>query len=86
MNNNQPVLLANDVTIKKMAEYYMYRKRPNVNPDIYFIVDVDGAVITAYTSGKVVFQGKRADIYFATWNDINNNLQSSSNNFIVNEY
>jgi Ribonuclease HIII len=78
--NKQVSFKANTETLKQMSEFYKNKKRVNLNPSIYFVADEDEAVVTAYTNGRVRFQGKRADIFFESWFEINNHNSDINKN------
>lgn len=61
------VLKVCDKTMKQMKEYYEYSKRDKMPPYSFFQADDGETVVTLYTSGKVVFQGKDADLASDFW-------------------
>lgn len=64
------VIRVSDKTKKKLIEYYQDKKKEKVIPYVVFqAVDMD-TVITLYESGKVMFQGKSADVDAAMWREI----------------
>lgn len=63
--SNITLKLSKDV-IMKMQSYYQTNLELNV-PYAYFRARVSGATITAYTSGKVLFQGNHAQEEAAKW-------------------
>ena len=64
------VIRVSDKTKEKLIEYYQDKKKDKVIPYVVFqAVDMD-TVITLYESGKVMFQGKSADVDAAMWREI----------------
>ncbi len=61
------VIKVNDEIKKKMIEYYKDKKRDKVIPYVVFQADEEDTVITMYESGKVMFQGKSADVDASMW-------------------
>ncbi len=61
------VIKVNDETKQKMIEYYKDKKRDKVIPYVVFQAEEEDTVITMYESGKVMFQGKSADVDAAMW-------------------
>lgn len=64
------VIKVNDETKKKMIDYYKDKKRDKVIPYVVFQAEEEDTVITMYESGKVMFQGKSADVDAAMWDTI----------------
>ncbi len=56
------VIKVNDEIKQKMIEYYKDKKRDKVIPYVVFQAEEEDTVITMYESGKVMFQGKSADV------------------------
>lgn len=54
----------------KIIEYYMGLKRPTTPPYAVFQAEEGGTIITLYESGKIMFQGKSADVDAAMWFDL----------------
>lgn len=64
------VIRVSDKTKEKMIEYYKDKKKDKEIPYVVFqAVDMD-TTITMYTSGKVMFQGKSADVDAAMWKEM----------------
>ena len=64
------VIRVSDKTKAKMIEYYKDKKKDKEIPYVVFqAVDMD-TTITMYTSGKVMFQGKSADVDAAMWKEM----------------
>ena len=64
------VIRVSDKTKEKMIEYYKDKKKDKEIPYVVFqAVDMD-TTITMYTSGKVMFQGKKADVDAAMWKEM----------------
>lgn len=61
------VIKVNDEVKQKMIEYYKDKKRDKVIPYVVFQAEEEDTVITMYESGKVMFQGKSADVDAAMW-------------------
>ena len=61
------VIKVNDEIKEKMIEYYKDKKRDKVIPYVVFQSQDEDTVITMYESGKVMFQGKSADIDASHW-------------------
>ena len=61
------VIKVNDEIKQKMIEYYKDKKRDKVIPYVVFRAEEEDTVITMYESGKVMFQGKSADVDAAMW-------------------
>ena len=61
------VIKVNDEIKQKMIEYYKDKKRDKVIPYVVFQAEEEDTVITMYESGKVMFQGKSADVDAAMW-------------------
>ena len=64
------VIKVSDKTKAKMIEYYKDKMKDKVIPYVVFqAVDMD-TTITMYESGKVMFQGKSADVDAAMWKEM----------------
>ena len=61
------VIRVSDKTKEKMIEYYKDKMRDKVIPYVVFQAEEEDTVITMYESGKVMFQGKSADVDAAMW-------------------
>lgn len=61
------VIKVNDEIKEKMIEYYKDKKRDKQIPYVVFQAEEEDTVITMYESGKVMFQGKSADVDAAMW-------------------
>ena len=61
------VIRVNDEIKKKMIDYYKDKVRDKVIPYVVFQAEEEDTVITMYESGKVMFQGKSADVDAAMW-------------------
>lgn len=61
------VIKVNDETKKQMLEYYKDKMRDRKIPYVVFQAQDEDTVITMYESGKVMFQGKSADVDAAHW-------------------
>ena len=61
------VIRVNDETKKEMIEYYKDKMRDKKIPYVVFQAQEEDTVITMYESGKVMFQGKSADVDAAHW-------------------
>lgn len=64
------VIKVSEETKKKMIEYYKDKKRDKEIPYVVFQADEEDTVITMYTSGKVMFQGKSADVDATMWMEV----------------
>jgi ribonuclease HIII len=63
----QVVIKVNKSTMAKMQAYYAKNRLNKVIPYTQFAAKVGSTVITAYTSGKVMFQGPAAETEAAKW-------------------
>ena len=61
------VIKVNDEIKKEMIEYYKDKVRDKKIPYVVFQAVDEDTVITMYESGKVMFQGKSADVDAAHW-------------------
>ena len=61
------VIKVDEETKEKMIEYYKDKMRDKVIPYVVFQAEEEDTVITMYESGKVMFQGKSADVDAAMW-------------------
>ena len=61
------VIKVNDEVKKKMIEYYKDKVRDKQIPYVVFQAEEEDTVITMYESGKVMFQGKSADVDASMW-------------------
>lgn len=66
MSQTQVIKVTKD-TIKKMKTYYEKNRLNRTVPYSDFVAKVGNTTITAYTSGKVVFQGPEAEKSAAKW-------------------
>lgn len=64
------VIKVNDEVKQKMIEYYKDKKRDKTIPYVIFQAEEEDTVITMYESGKVMFQGKSADVDAAMWGTV----------------
>ncbi len=67
MSNQIITLKLNETQIKKLEQTFHESKASKTPPYAYYQLKCEDCVITAYTSGKVVFQGKDADIYASSF-------------------
>ena len=65
--SNNVVIRVNEKTKEKMIKYYEDKKRDKVIPYVVFQAVDNDTVVTMYESGKVMFQGKSADVDAAMW-------------------
>lgn len=63
------VLTASSNILEKMKEYYTPHLKPSPPAHSLFSAKKSGTTITAYTSGKVVFQGNTAEQEAAIWEE-----------------
>lgn len=61
------VIKVNDEIKQKMIEYYKDKRRDKAIPYAIFQAQEEDTIITMYESGKVMFQGKSADVDAAMW-------------------
>ncbi len=61
------VIRVTDKTKEKMIKYYEDKKKDKVIPYVVFQAVDNDTVITMYESGKVMFQGKSADVDSSIW-------------------
>ena len=66
-NNSTVVIRVSDKTKEKMLKYYEDKKKDKVIPYVVFQAVDNDTVITMYESGKVMFQGKSADVDASMW-------------------
>lgn len=66
--SNYYVLQCDSNTINKMANFYKEYSSQN-NANSVFIAKLDKCVITAYKSGKVLFQGKNSEQEYKIWSN-----------------
>ena len=64
------VFKVSDNIKSKMIKYYEDLKRDKTPPYDIFQADEGGTIITLYESGKVMFQGKSADVDAAMWKEL----------------
>ena len=61
-------------TKQKMIEYFEDKKRPKTPDYAIFQADEADTVVTLYNSGKVIFQGRSADIDANMWKEMERHL------------
>ena len=66
-SNNNVVIRVSEKTKEKMIKYYEGMKKNKVIPYVVFQAVDNDTVITMYESGKVMFQGKSADVDAQMW-------------------
>ena len=69
-NNNTVVFRVDEKTKEKMLKYYEDKKKDKVIPYVVFQAVDNDTVVTLYESGKVMFQGKSADVDASMWMEI----------------
>lgn len=67
MPNQIITLKLNESQIKKLEQTFYQSKASKTPPYAYYQLKCEDCVITAYTSGKVVFQGEDAKIYASSF-------------------
>ena len=67
-------LKVSENTKEKMIEYFEDKKRPKTPDYAIFQADEADTVVTLYNSGKVVFQGRSADIDANMWKEMERHL------------
>lgn len=67
-------LKVSENTKQKMIEYFEDKKRPKTPDYAIFQADEADTVVTLYNSGKVVFQGRSADIDANMWKEMEKHL------------
>ena len=67
MTNQIITLKLTEEQIQKLGDTFALNKTSKVPPYAYYQLKCEDCVITAYTSGKVVFQGKDAEIYSSSF-------------------
>ena len=77
-------LKVSENTKQKMLEYFEDKKRSKTPPYALFQADEADTVVTLYESGKVVFQGKSADIDAKMWSEMEKHLNPSKKVEITN--
>lgn len=78
--SNSVVIKATASDIKKMAAYYHKNIRPKTPPYAEFSAKVGSTTITAYTSGKVMFQGANASTEASKWGTIPEKKEKKTTN------
>ncbi|WP_085523179.1 ribonuclease HIII [Tuberibacillus sp. Marseille-P3662] len=63
----QQVIKCGHNQLKKIQYFYQRSAVHNNNPHTLFVAKVQGCTVTAYKSGKVLFQGKLADEEASQW-------------------
>lgn len=61
------VLLVSKKKLSEMKEYYKSHLKPNTPPGSFFAAKKGSVNITAYNSGKVLFQGNQSTSEFTIW-------------------
>ena len=69
-NNNTVVFRVNDAIKEKIIKYYEDKKKDKVIPYVVFQAVDNDTVVTLYESGKIMFQGKSADVDAAMWMEL----------------
>lgn len=72
------VLHCKEETLLKLKKAYQGLAKPSNNPYVSAFFKPDGASITVYTSGKVMFQGEKAAHYAANWGYEEENTEIST--------
>ncbi|SET78232.1 ribonuclease HIII [Salinibacillus kushneri] len=72
---SQSVMKASKDVLYKMQEYYKDQLKPDPPVHTFFAAKVNGCAITAYKSGKVLFQGKNHEIEANKWGSSKNTQQ-----------
>lgn len=67
-------LKVSENTKQKMIEYFEDKRRPKTPDYAIFQADEADTVVTLYNSGKVVFQGRSADIDANMWKEMERHL------------
>ncbi|PAD68782.1 ribonuclease HIII [Bacillus sp. 7586-K] len=65
----QSVIQVNSSIIKQMETHYSANKTDKTPQGAIFSAKVNGCTLTAYKSGKVLFQGKNAEVESAKWGE-----------------
>lgn len=65
----QKVLILSQAVIKSMQNHYIDRLQPKLPPGAIFSAKTNGCSITAYKSGKVLFQGSQYEVEASKWED-----------------
>ncbi|QHS22961.1 ribonuclease HIII [Virgibacillus sp. MSP4-1] len=76
---SQSVIKASKELLKKMEEYYKGQLKSNPPVHTLFAAKVNGCSITAYKSGKVLFQGKSHEAEAMKWGHSPDKNQDSRN-------
>ncbi len=77
-------LKVSENTKQKMIEYFKDKKRPKTPDYAIFQADEADTVVTLYNSGKVVFQGRSADIDANMWKEMERHLNPTKKVEITN--
>ena len=73
------VLKVNQSTIQQMKNTYQSAILPSTPPHAHFAAKISGCTITAYQSGKVVFQGNEAEKEASRWgNTVSNDKKKKT--------
>lgn len=72
------VILVDSSTIKKISVHYATNEVKRSAPGVIFAAKLSNTSITAYTSGKVLFQGMGAQQEAARWGNDSTTTQSST--------
>lgn len=68
--SNSTVIKVTPATISKMKKHYQKQLKSKTPPYAEFSAKVGNLTITAYTSGKVMFQGANAESEATIWGDL----------------
>lgn len=74
--SNSIVIQTNSATIENMKQQYKQAISPKVPQGGVFMAKVPSCTITAYKSGKVMFQGGRAQEESARWQSVSETPKS----------
>lgn len=77
-------LKVSENTKQKMIEYFEDKRRPKTPDYAIFQADEADTVVTLYNSGKVVFQGRSADIDANMWKEMERHLNPTKKVEITN--
>lgn len=71
------VIRVSDKTKEKLIAYYKDKRKDKVIPYVVFQAVDEDTTITLYESGKVMFQGKSADVDAAMWKELDGSTKEA---------
>jgi len=80
---NTIVLKLSKTQFPQLKAHYALQSIPTKNPYTLFVAKKNGVTITAYTSGKVMFQGANAQLEAAKWDQKQTDTVTHGNNKVA---